>query len=59
VPLYLACVFILVAAGLSFMGGRKLTQPERSAAENTEFVQDSLAAAAINQSWYYAPRDVL
>lgn len=59
VPLYAAAAFALVVAGLSFVGGQKLSQPEQSAARDAIHVQDSLANAEIERSWHYAPRDVL
>lgn len=58
VPLYVAAALVLVAAGLSFMGGRTLSRPERIAGSAPIAVQDSLVGKALEQSWHYAPRDV-
>jgi hypothetical protein len=59
VPLYFAAALIVVAAGLSFVGGQKLSRAERSAKEASAYVQDTLTGAALEQQWQFAPRDVL
>ena len=58
VPLYVATALVLVATGLSFMGGQKLSRPERIAPRASNATQDSLAGTVLEQSWHYAPRDV-
>lgn len=58
VPLYFAAALIVVAAGLSFVGGRKLSRAERSAQEASAYAQDTLTGAAPEQQWQFAPRDV-
>ena len=59
VPLYFAAALIVVAAGLSFVGGQKLSRAERSAKEASAYAQDTLTSAALEQRWQFAPRDVL
>jgi hypothetical protein len=59
VPLYFVAALIVVAAGLSFVGGQKLSRAERSAEEASAYMQDTLTSAALEQRWQFAPRDVL
>ncbi len=59
VPLYVAAALVVVAAGLSFMGGQRLSRPERIAGSASIAAQDSLAREVLDRSWHYAPRDVL
>jgi hypothetical protein len=59
VPLYVAAALVVVAAGLSFVGGQRFSRPERIAGSAPIAAQDSLVREALDQSWHYAPRDVL
>lgn len=59
VPLYFVAALIVVAAGLSFVGGQKLSRVERSAEESSAYMQDTLSGVAPEQQWQFAPRDVL
>jgi hypothetical protein len=59
VPLYFVTALIVVAAGLSFLGGQKLSRVERSAEEASVYMQDTLSGAAPEEQWQFAPRDVL
>jgi|WetSurMetagenome_2_1015567.scaffolds.fasta_scaffold28788_4 hypothetical protein len=59
VPLYMAAALAIVVAGISFIAGQKHSRPAHTARSESTAVQDSLANAVINQSWHFAPRDVL
>ena len=58
VPLYFAATLIVVAAGLSFIGGQKLSRREGSPEDSSIVMQDTLAGTALEQRWNYAPSDV-
>jgi hypothetical protein len=58
VPLYLAAALIVLAAGLSFIGGQKLSRSERTAESPSIAMQDSLIRVTLKQSLQFAPRDV-
>jgi hypothetical protein len=58
VPLYFAAVLIVVTAGLSFVGGQKLSGGERISKDSLMVMQDTLTDAAPEQQWYYAPSDI-
>jgi hypothetical protein len=58
VPLYIAAAFVLLAAGLSFIGGQRLSRAERIAGSASIAMQDSLIGEALKQSLQFAPRDV-
>jgi hypothetical protein len=58
VPLYFAATLIVVAAGLSFIGGQTLSHREGSPKNSSITMQDSLTDAAPELQWYYAPSDL-
>jgi len=58
VPLYVAAALIVVASGLSFVGGQKLSRREGSPKGTSPAAQDTLAGTALEQQWYYAPSDL-
>jgi hypothetical protein len=58
VPLYFAATLIVVAAGLSFVGGQTLSRRDGSPKDSSMVMQDTLTGAAPEQQWYYAPSDL-
>jgi hypothetical protein len=58
VPLYVAAALVVLAAGLSFIGGQKLSRSERTAESPSIAMQDSLIRVTLKQSLQFAPRDV-
>ena len=58
VPLYFAAALVFLAAGLSFIGGQKLSRSERIPESSSIAMQDSLIGEALKQSLQFAPRDV-
>ena len=58
VPLYVAAAFVLLAAGVSFIGGQKPSRSERIPESSSIAMQDSLIGEALKQSLQFAPRDV-
>lgn len=58
VPLYLAAALVVIVAGLSFVGGQKLSRSQRPPESPSIAMQDSLIGAALRQSMQIAPRDV-
>jgi hypothetical protein len=59
VPLYVAAAIVLLATGLSFVGGLKVSRSERVQGSFSPAMQDSLIGEAFRQSAQYAPSDVL
>ena len=58
VPLYFAATLIVVAAGLSFVGGQSLSRREGNPKDSSITMQDSLTDAAPELQWHYAPSDI-
>jgi hypothetical protein len=58
VPLYVAAALVIIAAGLSFIGGQKLSRSDRIPESSSIAAQDSLIGEALRQSLRPAPRDV-
>ena len=58
VPIYVAIALILLAAGLSFVGGQRLSRLELARDSSSAAIQDSLIGASLRQSIQFAPRDV-
>ncbi|MFA4948314.1 MAG: hypothetical protein WC674_07395 [Candidatus Krumholzibacteriia bacterium] len=58
VPLHFAAILIVVAAGLSFVGGQALSRREGSPKDSSITMQDSLTDMALEQQLYYAPNDL-
>jgi len=58
VPLYLTAALVVIVAGLSFVGGQKLSPSQRAPESSSIAMQDSLIGAALRQSMQSAPRDV-
>ena len=59
VPLYFALVLIVVAAGLSFVGGQQLSHRGASPKDTSTVAQDTTTGAPLEQQWKYAPSDIL
>ena len=59
VPLYFALALIVVAAGLSFIGGQQLSRREASPRDTSTVAQDTTTGAPLEQQWKYAPSDIL
>jgi hypothetical protein len=58
VPLYFAATLIVVAAGLSFVGGQTLSRRAGNPEDSSIAMKDSLPDAAPELQWYYAPSDI-
>ena len=59
VPLYFALALIVVAAGLSFVGGQQLSRREVSPRDTSTVAQDTTTGASFEPQWKYAPNDIL
>jgi hypothetical protein len=57
VPLYAAVALVLLAAGLSFAGGQRLSRSELVQDSSSTALQDSLIGATLMHSIQFAPRD--
>lgn len=58
VPLYFTAALVVVTAGLSFVGGQRLSGGAVSHEASLPAAQDTLTEATPEQEWSYAPNDL-